>query len=90
MNDIVKVQILTEAPYFNEDARVLNEAPVSNSQSISLTYDCPSDYTELVAACVDSKGVYYIAAFNAGDTQVNFQKRAMTRAAFRNFLLLVV
>ena len=82
MNDIVKVQILTEAPYFNEDARVLNEAPVSNSQSISLTYDCPSDYTELVAACVDSKGVYYIAAFNAGDTQVNFQKRAMTRASY--------
>ena len=45
MNDIAKVQILTESPYFNEDARVLNEATVSKGQSISITYDCPSEYT---------------------------------------------
>ena len=84
MSDIVKVQILTEAPYLNEDARVLNEATTSKGQSVSLTYDCPVEYTELVAACVDSKGVYYVAGFKAGDAQVNFQKaaQARTRAAY--------
>ena len=83
MNDIAKVQILTESPYFNEDARVLNEATVSKGQSISITYDCPSEYTDLVAACVDSKGIYYVAGFKAGDAQVNFQEaKASTRAAY--------
>ena len=84
MSDIVKVQILTEAPYLNEDARVLNEATTSKGQSVSLTYDCPAEYTELVAACVDSKGVYYVAGFKAGDSQVNFQKvaQARTRAEY--------
>ena len=84
MSDIAKVQILTEAPYFNEDARVLNEAATSKGQSVSLTYDCPTEYTELVAACVDSKGIYYVAGFKAGDSQVNFQKvaQARTRAEY--------
>ena len=84
MSDIAKVQILTEAPYFNEDAHVLNEATISKGQSLSLTYDCPAEYTELVAACVDSKGVYYVAGFKAGDSQVNFQKvaQARTRAEY--------
>ena len=79
MDDIAKVQILTEAPYFNEDARVLNEATTSKGQTVTLTYDCPAEYTELVAACVDSKGVYYIAGFKAGDAQVTFQTAAKTR-----------
>ena len=84
MSDIAKVQILTEAPYFNEDARVLNEATTSKGQTVSLTFDCPAEYTELVAACVDSKGVYYVAGFKAGDSQVTFQKaaQARTRAAY--------
>ena len=84
MSDIAKVQILTEAPYFNEDARVLNESTVSKGQSISITYDCPSEYTDLVAACVDSKGIYYVAGFKAGDNSVNFQNaaKASTRAAY--------
>ena len=82
MTDIAKVQILTEAPYFNEDARVLNEASASNGQTVSITFDCPSEYTELVAACVDSKGVYYVAGFKAGDSSVNFTTRANTRAEY--------
>ena len=84
MEDIAKVQILTEAPYFNEDARVLNEATVSKGQSVSITYDCPSEYTDLVAACVDSKGIYYVAGFKAGDTDVKFTEpaKARTRAAY--------
>ena len=79
MSDIAKVQILTEAPYINEDARVLNEATASKGQTVTLTYDCPAEYTELVAACVDSKGVYYIAGFKAGDAKVTFQTAAKTR-----------
>ena len=79
MADIAKVQILTEAPYFNEDARVLNEATVSKGQTVSITYDCPAEYTDLVAACVDSKGIYYVAGFKAGDNSVNFQKAAQAR-----------
>ena len=55
LSDVAKVQILTEAPYFNDDARVLNEATTSKGQSVSLTYDCPAEYTELVAACVESR-----------------------------------
>ena len=84
MDDIAKVQILTEAPYFNEDARVLNEATVSKGQSISITYDCPSEYTDLVAACVDSKGIYYVVGFRAGDSSVKFTEvaKARTRAAY--------
>ena len=79
MADVAKVQILTEAPYFNEDARVLNDVTTSKGQSVSLTYDCPSEYTELVAACVDSKGIYYVAGFKPGDSSVNFTKAAQSR-----------
>lgn len=79
LNDIVKVQILNEAPYLNENARVLNEANVSKGGTVTLTFDSPSDYKKLVAACVDSKGYYYITAFNAGDTQVAFTKPASAR-----------
>ena len=84
MADIAKVQILTEAPYFNEDARVLNEISTSKGQTVQLTYDCPSDYTDLVAACVDSKGIYYVAPFKAGDASVKFTQaaQARTRAAY--------
>ena len=84
MDDIAKVQILTEAPYFNEDARVLNEAEISKGQTVSLTYDCPSEYSDLVAACVDSKGIYYVAGFKAGDANVKFTEpaKARTRAAY--------
>lgn len=84
LSDIAKVQVLTEAPYFNDDARVLNEATTSKGQSVSLTFDCPAEYKELVAACVDSKGIYYVAGFKAGDAQVTFQKaaQARTRAAY--------
>jgi hypothetical protein len=41
-------------------------------------------YTELVAACVDSKGIYYVAGFKVGDSSVNFQNvaKARTRAVY--------
>ena len=79
MNDVAKVQILTEAPYLNDDARVLNEATTSKGNTVSLVYDCPAEYSELVAACVDSKGLYYITSFKPGDSSVKFQNASTSR-----------
>ena len=55
LSDLVKVQILTESPYFNVDARVLNETEAKNGQTVTLSYDAPNIYKQLVAACVNSK-----------------------------------
>ena len=80
IEDIVKVQILTESPFFNADARVLTEAEVTNGQTVTLTYDAPKTYTRLIAACVSSKGEYYIKGFNTTDSEVSFMNSALTRA----------
>jgi hypothetical protein len=79
LDDIVKVQILTESPFLNEDARVLNEAKVKKGDEVTLVYDAPEISTKLIAACVSSKGVYYIQVFNIGQNRVNFSQT--TRAA---------
>ena len=83
LNDIVKVQILTESPFLNNEARVLNEASVQKGATVTLTYSTPNYYKQLVAACVDSKGVYYIQVFNVGQSAVSFpqtQAQASRRA----------
>ena len=80
IEDIVKVQILTESPFFNADARVLTEAEVTNGQTVTLTYDAPKTYTRLIAACVSSKGEYYIKGFNTTDSEVSFMNSPSTRA----------
>ena len=72
LEDIVKVQILTESPILNDDAKVLAESTAKNGQPVSLSYDAPNIYTKLVAACVDSKGVYQIQVFNIGQANVSF------------------
>ena len=63
LNDVVKVQILTESPYFNSDAAVLNEVTASKGKTVTVSYDAPNTYTRLIAACVSSKGIYYIKGF---------------------------
>ena len=84
LDDIVKVQILTESPFFNEDAKVLNEANATKGQTVILSYDAPSYYDHLVAACVNSQGIYYIQVFDINDSKVNFtgthHTRSLTRA----------
>lgn len=72
LDDVVKVQILTEAPFLNNEAKVLSEANVKKGGQVTLTYDAPNAYKQLVAACVDSKGVYYIQVFDVGQTNVSF------------------
>ena len=81
--DVVSVQILTESPFLNDDARVVAEAKAQKGQSVTLDYDVLNSYETLVAACVDSKGHYYITTFKVTDSQVSFIGTATTRAARR-------
>ena len=77
--DIVKVQILTESPFGNDEARVLNEAAVSKGGKVTLLYDAPNIYDELIAACVDSKGEYFVKVFSLNDKEVSFASAAKAR-----------
>ena len=81
--DVVSVQILTESPFLNDDARVVAEAKAQKGQAVTLNYDVLNSYETLVAACVDSKGHYYITPFKVTDSQVSFLGTATTRAARR-------
>lgn len=83
--DIQRVMILTETPFMNENAKILAEAQVQKGQTVTLNYDAPNAYKELVAACTDSKGHYYIKGFKTSDYKVSFQNkpagaRGQTRA----------
>lgn len=83
MDDIVKVQILTESPFCNENAAVLNETTVSKGQTVKLVYDAPNFSDTLFAACVSKNKNYYIKAFTVNDSEVSFSEPAnarMTRA----------
>ena len=84
LSDIAKVQILTESPFFNDQAKILAEAEVSAGQTVTLSYDAPRSNTRVIAACVDSNGKYYIQGFNIGDEIVSFKSSSTpiaTRAA---------
>ena len=84
LSDIAKVQILTESPFFNDQAKILAEAEVTAGQTVTLSYDAPRSNTRVIAACVDSNGKYYIKGFNIGEKSVSFKNSAVpaaTRAA---------
>lgn len=83
LNDIVKIQILTESPFLNEDATVLNEIKVQKGQTVTMVYDAPTDVESLIAACFDSNGKCYVQAFSVGQEAVSFASTtsARTRAA---------
>ena len=72
MENITKVQILTESPFFNDQAYVLAETEASQGETVTLSYDAPRSYTRLIAACVDANGKYYIKGFNVEDENVSF------------------
>ena len=80
LNDIVKVQILTESPFLNNNAKVLAEADAQQGQTVTLNYQAPNVYEKLVAACVDNKGRYYIQVFNIGEQSVSFQQASGSRS----------
>lgn len=82
--DIVEVQILTGSPFFNSECSIVNSAKVQKGETVSLTYEVPHDYEGLVAACIDSKGHYYVKSFSIGTSSVNFKSnsgRSMTRGS---------
>ena len=74
LNNIVKVQILTEAPFGNPNAKVLNEAEIINGHAVTLKYDAPNVYERLIAACINDKGIYYVQSFGLNDTEVDFEE----------------
>ena len=78
LQNIVKVQILTESPFMNDQAKILAEASASKGDVVTLNYDAPNAYTRLIAACVDDKGNYFIKGFNMTESKVSFQS-ATTR-----------
>ena len=83
LSNIVKVQVLTESPFFNPDVKVLSEVEAKNGESVTLTYDAPNELTQLVAACVNNEGVYYIQPFNIGQESVGFVSNSASRARTR-------
>ena len=85
LNDIAKVQILTESPFFNNDALFLAEAKISKGQTVTLDYEAPVNMDLLIAACVDNQGNYFIQPFEPGTSQVNFSSavKSRTRAESR-------
>lgn len=82
LKEIARVQILTESPFMNPNARVVADAQVQKGQTVTLNYDVLNSYNRLIAACVDSKGHYHIKGFDIGETNVSF-KSGTTRAARR-------
>lgn len=72
LDNITKVQILTESPFFNDQAKIIAEAEATAGQTVTLSYDAPRSNTRLIAACVDNNGKYYIKGFNIEEKEVSF------------------
>ena len=79
LKDIEKVQILTESPFSNSNAFVLNEANVSKGQKVKLVYDAPNVYDTLFAACISKDKTYYVKVFSVNDSEVSFTEPANAR-----------
>ncbi len=83
LSNIVKVQILTESPILNTDAKVLAEAAATNGQTVTLNYDAPNVYKQLFAACINNKGVYHIQVFDVNQSSVKFASTTASAAPRR-------
>ena len=82
LNDIVKIQVLTESPFMNSDATILNEKKVAKGQTVEISFDAPVDCESFVAACISNEGKYYIQVFSPNDSKVSFtSSKATTRAS---------
>ncbi len=92
LEDIVKVQILTESPFGNDEAAILNSVECKKGDIVTLTYEAPGITTELVSACVSSKGVYYIKVFQVGESNLSFTSSANagTRGVSDDYPALIV
>jgi uncharacterized protein YcfL len=79
LDNIEKIQILTESPFGNKDAAILNEAKVEKGQKVTLVYDAPNVYDKLFAACVSSDGKYFVKVFGLDEKEVSFNNAAAAR-----------
>ncbi len=79
LDNIVKVQILTASPYFNNEARILAEAAATKGQTITLSFDAPNSANRLFAACISNKGTYYTKGFEVGEENISFNESARAR-----------
>ena len=86
LDDIVKVQILTESPFLNSDAVILSEVEAHNGDVVTLSYDAPNFYEELIAACVNKDGHYFVKSFSTQASTISFSGKsgARTRGAADN------
>lgn len=73
LENIARVEVLTESPFGNEDAMVLNSVECKAGQQVTLDYEAPNYLTQLVAACVNDQGVYFIKVFDIDTKVVDFQ-----------------
>ena len=80
LKNIAKVQILTESPFLNDQARILAEVDATKGEVVTLNYDAPKTNSRLIAACVDNNGNYYVKGFNVGDGTISFKNASATRA----------
>lgn len=91
LRDVKKVMILTGSPFGNSDANgvlSLNESEMSYGQEVTLYYDAPKMYDRLYAACVNTKGEFFIKGFNVGDEMVEFKSNTVvTRSSAGDFNL---
>ena len=83
LSNIVKVQILSESPYFNPSAAVLCEAEVQNGGAVTLNYEAPAECQRLIAVCINNEGSFYTKGFDIGATNVSFASRSTTRSMTR-------
>lgn len=79
LEDIVKVQILSESPFFNSDAVILSEVEAHNGDVVTISYDAPDFYEELIAACVNKDGHYFVKSFSTQASAISFSSRSGAR-----------
>ncbi len=77
------VQVLTDNPFVNKDAKVLAKAAANTNGKVSLTYDVPKGLDTLYAAVVNDKGHYRVKPFAKDVTNVDFGSLANAHRATR-------
>lgn len=87
--NINKVQVLlSNVTDSISSITLLNQADVKDGETISFTFDTPSQYTNLYIAFVNDKGQYLYKKFNLGDKEVYLEtptkSRVLNRAISQN------
>ena len=70
LEDIERVQILTDNPVVNDQATILGEAYVEDKTSIFMSVSYPNLQETFYAAAIDSEGRYTIVKFDLDDSSV--------------------